>query len=72
MYISLYLYGKNKYMNENYTDINSKTIDKWVEKGWEWGMPISREAYTLDIVKADMTRKLPFPDESFHLNKRHL
>ena len=29
----------------NYTEINSKTIDSWVEDGWEWGIPISREDY---------------------------
>lgn len=25
----------------NYTDINSKTIDRWIEEGWEWGKPVS-------------------------------
>lgn len=29
----------------NYTDINSKTIDRWVKEGWEWGQPISHEEY---------------------------
>jgi len=29
----------------NYTEINSKTIDSWVEEGWEWGVPISTEEY---------------------------
>lgn len=29
----------------NYTDINSKTIDRWVQGGWEWGVPISHEAF---------------------------
>ena len=29
----------------NYTDINSKTIDQWIEEGWEWGIPISHEDY---------------------------
>ena len=131
----------------NYTEVNSKTIDKWTEDGWEWGVPIShetflnakngiwdvlltpikpvpkewflpfyknnslanakllglasgggqqmpifaalgalctvldysskqldnerlvseREAYPIDIVKADMTKALPFPDGSFDL-----
>ena len=32
-------------MNEKYTEINSKTIDQWVERGWEWGVPISHETY---------------------------
>lgn len=30
---------------ENYQDINSRTIDKWIEEGWEWGIPISHETY---------------------------
>ncbi len=29
----------------NYQDINSDTIDRWVENGWEWGRPISSEVY---------------------------
>jgi len=29
----------------DYTKINSKTIDKWVEEGWEWGIPISHEQF---------------------------
>lgn len=29
----------------NYTEINSKTIDQWVEGGWEWGIPISPEEF---------------------------
>ena len=29
----------------DYTDINSKTIDKWVEDGWEWSVSISHEEY---------------------------
>jgi len=33
-------------MNElNYTEINAKTIDGWIENGWEWGVPISHEDY---------------------------
>lgn len=30
---------------ENYTDINAKAINKWVEQGWEWGIPITREVF---------------------------
>ena len=30
---------------ENYQEINSKTIDSWVEDGWEWGRPISHEEF---------------------------
>lgn len=29
----------------DYTKINSETIDRWVEEGWEWGQPISHEVY---------------------------
>ncbi len=29
----------------NYQEINSHTIDRWVDEGWEWGIPISHEAY---------------------------
>jgi len=31
---------------DNYTDINSRTIDKWVDNGWEWSIPVSHEVYT--------------------------
>lgn len=125
----------------NYQDINARTIDRWIEEGWEWGIPIShetylaatkgqwdvlltptkpvphswfgdlagkkvlglasgggqqmpvfaalgadctvldysekqleserlvaaREAYSIDIIRADMTKPLPFPDETFDL-----
>ena len=29
-------------MEISYQDINRKTIDRWVDDGWEWGKPISR------------------------------
>ena len=29
----------------NYQDINAQTIDRWIEEGWEWGLPISHEEY---------------------------
>jgi len=29
----------------NYQDVNAATIDRWIEEGWEWGMPISHEVY---------------------------
>ncbi|MFS0861990.1 class I SAM-dependent methyltransferase [Fredinandcohnia sp. 179-A 10B2 NHS] len=32
-------------MEKEYTEINSKTIDKWVEEGWQWGQPISHEVF---------------------------
>ena len=29
----------------NYQDINAETIDRWIEEGWEWGVPIDHAAY---------------------------
>ena len=29
----------------DYQEINSKTIDRWVDEGWEWGIPISHEVF---------------------------
>ena len=29
----------------SYTDINAKTIDQWIEDGWEWGRPIDHETF---------------------------
>ncbi|MBR3503299.1 MAG: class I SAM-dependent methyltransferase [Clostridia bacterium] len=29
----------------NYQDINADTIDRWIEGGWEWGVPIDHETY---------------------------
>jgi len=28
-----------------YTKINAQTIDRWVENGWEWGIPITHQQY---------------------------
>ena len=30
---------------QSYVEINSQTIDHWVENGWEWGRPITHEQY---------------------------
>jgi len=30
-------------MEQRYQDINAKAIDSWVESGWEWGVPVSKE-----------------------------
>jgi len=30
---------------DNYTEINAKTIDRWVENGWEWSIPISHAIF---------------------------
>lgn len=28
-----------------YTEVNAKTIDQWVEEGWEWGIPVTHQQY---------------------------
>lgn len=28
-----------------YTEQNATTIDRWIDEGWEWGIPISHEQY---------------------------
>ena len=49
-----------------YQDINASTIDRWVREGWEWGRPISHEAYeqalqgTWDVL---LTPTKPVPHE---------
>ena len=30
---------------ENYTSINAETIDRWVDEGWKWGIPVTHEEY---------------------------
>lgn len=49
---------------ENYQDINAKTIDRWIEEGWEWGVPISHEEYVKALegdwnVVLTPTKKVP-------------
>lgn len=29
----------------DYQDINAATIDRWIEEGWEWGIPVTHEIY---------------------------
>ena len=30
---------------KNYTDKNADVIDSWIKEGWEWGRPISHDAF---------------------------
>lgn len=52
----------------NYQDLNARTIDRWIEEGWEWGKPISHEEYVdaangkWDVV---LTPTKPVPHEWF-------
>ncbi|MDR2728643.1 MAG: class I SAM-dependent methyltransferase, partial [Chitinispirillales bacterium] len=32
-------------MEKEYTEVNSKIIDKWAENGWEWSVPATHEEY---------------------------
>lgn len=29
----------------DYSEINAQTIDRWIREGWEWGVPITHQAY---------------------------
>ena len=29
----------------DYPEINAQTIDRWIRDGWEWGVPITHQAY---------------------------
>jgi len=52
----------------SYQDINAETIDRWIEEGWEWGIPISHETYVAatrgnwDVL---LTPTKPVPHEWF-------
>jgi SAM-dependent methyltransferase len=51
---------------KNYQELNAETIDRWVQEGWVWGVPISHEAY-LDamngIWEVVLTPTKPVPKE---------
>lgn len=52
----------------NYQDVNARTIDGWVENGWEWGKPISHEVYENaknGIWDVYLTPTKPVPHEWF-------
>ena len=52
----------------HYQDINAATVDRWVENGWQWGLPVSHEAY-LDAVNGNwdvvLTPTKPVPHDWF-------
>ena len=52
----------------DYQDINAKTIDRWIDEGWEWGKPITHETY-LKAVAGDwqvfLTPTKPVPKSWF-------
>ena len=52
----------------DYQEINSKTIDRWVDEGWEWGIPISHEQFVEaknDALKVLLTPTKQVPAEWF-------
>ena len=52
----------------NYQDINAKTIDRWVEEGWEWGQAITHEEYSKALAgewDVLLTPTKPVPHEWF-------
>jgi len=63
--------------NISYTEQNAKAIDKWVEGGWEWGIPITTETFaaakngTWDVL---LTPTKPVPHEWFrpYINNNRL
>ena len=52
----------------DYQSVNSETIDRWVDEGWEWGVPISHETY-MNAVNGKwdilLTPTKPVPHEWF-------
>ena len=55
-------------MSESYQEVNAKTVDRWVENGWEWGTPITHEQF-LAAVEGEwsivLTPTKPVPREWF-------
>lgn len=55
-------------MKQNYTEVNSQAIDRWVENDWEWGRPITREQFAA-AARGDwsvvLTPTKPVPREWF-------
>lgn len=50
----------------DYTKINSETISRWVDEGWEWGKSITHEEYEEaknGIFKLLLTPTKPVPEK---------
>ena len=43
--VNSYRIFPEKRKSGTYADINSETIDRWIDEGWEWGKPISHETF---------------------------
>jgi SAM-dependent methyltransferase len=59
---------KEVYTLGDYSEINAKTVDAWIANDWEWGRPISHEAYER-AMRGDwsvvLTPTKPVPKEWF-------
>ena len=56
------------YSEKDYTELNSKTIDRWIDEGWEWGIPVSHETYKKALAgdwSVLLTPNKPVPREWF-------
>lgn len=52
----------------SYTRYNAEAIDEWVREGWEWGIPISPEAYAKAVLgewQVVLTPNIPVPRDWF-------
>lgn len=52
----------------DYTSLNARTIDRWIEEGWEWGVPISHEEFEKvrqGVWKILLTPTKPVPRDWF-------
>lgn len=57
---------------EKYTDVNAQTIDRWVEEGWRWGVPVTHEEYLQACsgeLKVLLTPTKDVPEEWFGVIK---
>ncbi len=43
--VNSYRFFTEKRKSGDYNDLNSETIDRWIDEGWEWGVPISHGEY---------------------------
>ncbi len=61
-------------MDKKYTDINAEALSKWIENGWEWGVPITHEAYvkaTQGDWQVVLTPQKPVPRSWFRPHYYH-
>ena len=60
--------GTYRGLTVEYQDINAETFNRWIEEGWEWGIPISHDEYvqaTQGVWDVRLTPTKPVPHEWF-------